>query len=57
MNTQLANMLAKTTEFETVEYSLLIDGIIECPANTDSKRFFDGLLDTIVDYVKERQAI
>lgn len=53
MNAQLA----ETTEIETVEYSLLIDGVIECPAHTDSKRFFDGLLDTIIDYVEEHQAM
>jgi hypothetical protein len=53
----MANIVAENIEIETAEYSLLIDGVIECPAGTDSKLFFDGLLDTIVEYVEKHEAM
>ncbi|MCI0576713.1 MAG: hypothetical protein L0332_29220 [Chloroflexi bacterium] len=42
---------------ETTEYSLVIDGVVELRAGMDSKQFFDGLLDAIIDYVEKHNAL
>jgi len=38
------------------EYSLVIDGVIEMVNDIDEKMFFDGLLDTIIEYVERYNA-
>ena len=59
-------MLAESTEKkinfkpsgnETIEYSVVIDGVIELPQNLDQESFFDGLLDTIIEYTEKYNAI
>jgi predicted RNA binding protein YcfA (HicA-like mRNA interferase family) len=52
-----ADITIASTESETKEYSLLIEGVVECPASKDRKMFFDGLLDTIIEYVEKHEAI
>jgi hypothetical protein len=44
-------------EAVTREYSVTIDGVVELQADADSKLFFDGLLDAVIDYVEKHQAI
>jgi hypothetical protein len=57
MDAYLADTVTARTTVETKEYNLLIDGVVECPATVDSKFFFDGLLDAIIDYVEKHEAM
>ncbi|MHB8777608.1 MAG: hypothetical protein ACYC6R_07575 [Anaerolineales bacterium] len=38
------------------EYSVAIDGVIEMVKGLDEKSFFDGLLDTLIEYVEKHGA-
>ncbi len=38
------------------EYSIVIDGVIEMPDVPGEKLFFDGLLDTLIEYVEKHGA-
>jgi hypothetical protein len=57
MNAYLAATVTGRTTVETKEYNLLIDGVVECPATVDSRLFFDGLLDAIIDYAEKHEAM
>lgn len=36
----------------TKEHSVNIDGVVEIPNSVDAKKFFDDLLDKIIEYVE-----
>ena len=60
MNTELETK-AKTQEIivaepAATEYNVVIDGVVEIGANIDDKAFFDGLFDTIIEYVEKHNA-
>ena len=38
------------------EYSVVIDGVIEMVKGLDEKSFFDGLLDTMIEYIEKHGA-
>lgn len=40
----------------TKEYGVVIDGVIEMTASIDDEKFFDGLMDTIIEYVEKYNA-
>ena len=42
---------------ENIEYSVVIDGIIELRENLDQESFFDGLLDAMIEYAEKHNAI
>jgi hypothetical protein len=45
------------TSLENIEYSLTLDGVIELPQNLDAESFFDGLLDTLIEYAEKYNAV
>ena len=51
------NEHAVIQQIETREYSVSIDGVVEIEKYTDLKSFFDGLLDAIIDYVEQHDAM
>lgn len=40
----------------TMEYSVVIDGVVEIAASVDDKAFFDGLFEAIIEYVEKHNA-
>ncbi|MDP1624588.1 MAG: hypothetical protein Q8L64_02345 [bacterium] len=38
------------------EYSVVMDGVIEIVKGLDEKSFFDGLLDTMIEYIEKHGA-
>lgn len=50
-------ILFKQSENETIEYTVVIDGVIELPGTLDKESFFDGLLDTIIEYTEKHNAV
>jgi len=49
--------LTLAQEANRVEFKLNIDGVVEVPQNADAKKFFDGLLDKIIEYVEAQKGI
>lgn len=47
----------KSLDDETVEYTIVIDGVIDLPQKLDKESFFDGLLDMIIEYTEKYNAI
>ena len=45
------------TSILNIEYSVVIDGVVELPKNLDEESFFDGLLDTIIEYAEKYKAV
>lgn len=41
----------------TKEYNLVIDGVVELEMCIDKKTFFDGLLDTVIEYIEAHNAL
>jgi hypothetical protein len=44
-------------QVKTKEYSVSIEGVIEVEEFTELKAFFDGLLDVIIEYVEQHNAM
>ena len=42
---------------ENIEYSVVIDGIIELRKKLDKESFFDGLFDAMIEYAEKHNAI
>lgn len=39
------------------EYALVIDGIVEIENDVDTKAFFDGLFDAVIEYIETNNAL
>ncbi len=39
------------------EYSLVIDGVVEIENAVDTKAFFDGLFDAMIEYIEKHNAL
>lgn len=39
------------------EYAVMLDGVIEIPLNVATKKFFEGLLEHVLDYVETHGAL
>ncbi|MBI3913896.1 MAG: hypothetical protein HY327_06890 [Chloroflexi bacterium] len=52
MQTRTKPTIIAQNEPAMKEHNLKIDGVVEFPMNVDAKKFFDGLLDKIIDYVE-----
>ena len=57
MDTEFVIDSIDVEETATKEYSLLIDGVLELEIGTNIKSFFDGLLDTIIEYVERHNGV
>ncbi len=56
METKTKPQILAQTE-DRFEFNLNIDGVVEVPQNADPKKFFDGLLDKIIEYVEAHKGI
>ncbi len=57
MSIQIATPLNSETETLSEEHSLTLDGVIELVNHTNKQDFFDGLLDTVIDYIEQHNGI
>jgi len=56
MSTELAS--EPTSDQVTMkEYSVSIDGVVDVLPGIDEKTFFEGLLDAIITYIEQHQAL
>lgn len=39
------------------EYALVIDGVVEIENDVDTKAFFDGLFDAVIEYIETNNAL
>lgn len=39
------------------EYTLVIDGVVEIENTVDTKAFFDGLFDAMIEYIEKHNAL
>jgi hypothetical protein len=39
------------------EYTIVIDGVVEIEKSVDTKAFFDGLFDMMIEYIERHKAL
>ncbi|MDL1898905.1 hypothetical protein FBQ82_21905 [Anaerolineae bacterium CFX7] len=57
MEAKTKSQTAVEIEPMLTEYNLTLDGVIELPLNIETKKFFDGLLERILEYVESHGAL
>jgi hypothetical protein len=60
MNVEFETVLkqekAASEDSPTLEFNVTIDGVVEIPTDVDDKAFFDGLFESILDYIEKHNA-